>query len=122
MINTLLTLDNKCLGSSMQLVEVTPNLYANGQRLENPNGYKYSVCLREHRNDKLSVTILGTQMMDTPSTMADVFVSFDNLVVRPYVDRNGRLAFTASASGIHTAKRPELNVSAAPQSASAGKA
>lgn len=111
MINSNLKLDNKCLGDILQLVEVTPNLYENGQRLTAPNGYKYSVCVRAHRNDKLNVLIPGAQLMETPSTMLDVFVEFTDLIVRPYADRTGRLAFTATASGIKPVKRTGGNES-----------
>lgn len=105
MIQNNLKIDPACLGDTLQLMDVTPNLYENGQRLAAPNGYKYSVCVRAHRNDKLSVLIPGAQLMETPSTMLDVFVEFTDLVVRPYVDRTGRLAFTATASGIKAVKR-----------------
>lgn len=105
MILSELKLDNTCLGDLLQLVEVTPNLYENGQRVDSPRGYRYSVCVRAHRNDKLGVLIPGPQAMETPSTMQDVYVEFVDLVVRPYVDRNGRLALTATASGIKQVKR-----------------
>lgn len=105
MIQSELKLDNACLGDLLQLVEVTPNLYENGQRVDSPRGYRYSVCVRAHRNDKLGVLISGPQAMETPSTMQDVYVEFTDLVVRPYVDRNGRLALTATASGIKQVKR-----------------
>ena len=52
--------------------------------------------------DKLRVRIPGAQQIDTPTPEDDVYVRFDNLVVRPYVGQNGRLAFAATASGIHS--------------------
>ena len=112
MINSELRLDPGCLGNILQLVEVSPNYYSEGKRLEVPNGYKYAVCVQAHRNDKLSVTIPGAQLMETPSTMTDVYVAFDGLTVRPYVDRNGRLALTATATGIRKVKRPSLSAEA----------
>ncbi len=114
MINALLTLEPKCLGNSMQLVEVAPVLYANGVKLDKPVGYRYVVCLRAHRNDKLGVVIEGAQLLDSPEIDADVYVSFAGLVVRPYVDRNGRLALTAAATGItRLPHRPDASASAA---------
>lgn len=94
-------LDNNCLGKQMLLVAVTPDMYVNGQRVADPVGYRYDVCLRAHGMDKLSVRIPGAQQMDAPAPEADVYVRFDGLVVRPYVAQTGRLAFTASATGIH---------------------
>ena len=99
-----LYLDNHCLGEKMLLVSVTPDLYINGQRLAEPIGFKYEVCLRAHDMDKLSVKIPGPQQMDAPLPEADVLVRFDGLTVRPYVAKNGRLAFTSSATAIRPAK------------------
>lgn len=93
-------LDNECLGKQMLLVGITPDLYVNGQKVTDPVGYRYDVCLRSHGMDKLSVRIPGAQQMDVPAPEADVYVRFEGLVVRPYVAQNGRLAFTASATGI----------------------
>ena len=101
MNNKELRLDNACLGKQMLLVGVTPDLYANGQRLDVPVGYRYDVCLRSHGMDKLSVKIPGAQQIDAPNPEADVYVRFDDLSVRPYVNGNGRLALTATASAIH---------------------
>ena len=94
-------LDNNCLGKQMLLVAITPDLYVNGQKVSEPVGYRYDVCLRSHSMEKLAVRIPGAQQMDAPAPEADVYVRFDNLIVRPYVGQNGRLAFTASASAIH---------------------
>lgn len=94
-------LDNTSLGKQMLLVAVTPDMYVNGQRLTEPVGYRYDVCLRAHGMDKLVVHIPGAQKMDVPNPEHDVYVRFDDLIVRPYVGQNGRLAFTASASDIH---------------------
>ena len=107
MINSLLFIDNKCLGDTMLLVDVVPNMYVKNQRLDSPNGYKYSVTVRAHKSDKLVVTIPGPQIMEIPSTMQDVYVAFENLQVRPYVDKGGHLLVAASATGIKTVKRPD---------------
>jgi hypothetical protein len=103
MIAKSLVIENKCLGDTLQLVDVTPDLYSDGQKLSSPCGYKYEVCVRAHRNDKLTVRIPGMQLMEAPSTMQDVFVTFDDLVVRPYVDRTGHLAVSATATSIKVA-------------------
>ena len=95
-----LRLDNACLGQQMLLVAIVPDMYVNGQRVSEPVGYRYDVCLRAHGMDKLSVRISGRQQMDAPLPEADVYVRFENLTVRPYVNGNGRLALTATASAI----------------------
>lgn len=107
MINKDIYLAPECLGGIFQLVEVIPNMYANGQRLTSPDGYKYVVCVRAHRNDQLSVAIPGAQLMETPPTLVDVYVDFNDLVVRPYVDRAGHLAYRATATGIRKVKRQD---------------
>ena len=102
-------LDNNCLGTQMLLVGITPDLYVNGQRMTEPVGYRYDVCLRAHGMDKLSVRIPGGQQMDAPAPEADVYVRFEGLSVRPYVGQNGRMAFSASATAIRPVKDSTAN-------------
>lgn len=104
MNNNELYLDAKCLGSEMQLVDVRPDMYANGVRQEAPQGHIYDLVLPAHKFDKLSVRIPGEKQMEVPSPMQTVTVEFDGLKVRPYVDRSGRLALTATASAIRPVK------------------
>lgn len=94
-------LDVESLGKQMMLVAVTPDMYLNGQKVAEPVGYRYDVCLRAHGMDKLSVRIPGAQLIEAPTPEQDLYVRFDGLRVRPYVGSNGRLAFTAHATGIH---------------------
>ena len=53
-----------------------------------------------HRYDKLVIKILGAQLMDSPVSGNEPQVAFEGLKVRPYVDRTGRMAYTASATGV----------------------
>ncbi len=113
-----LFIDPSCLGDAMQLVDVRPIMYADGKRLDAPVGNTYEVCVRALRNDKLAVKIMGAQQMEQPSTMQDIYVQFDDLRVRPYVTREGRLALTATATGIKPVMR---STSPAETEVSAGK-
>ena len=99
MINNLLCLAIACIGQTL-LVDIRPYYnYTDGVRSQDPVGYIYDVCLPLHKMDKLSVKIEGKQLMDAPQGGA-IPVEFVNLIARPYVDRNGRLAVTATANGI----------------------
>lgn len=93
-------LAEKCIGPAI-LFDVKANYYNEANELqESPVGYKYSVVLPQQSFDKLTVKIPGTQLLEAPMSGHEIVVEFDELKVKPYVDRNGRLAFTASATGI----------------------
>ena len=99
MINANLYLAPECLGT-MILIAVTPDYYGSDkERHADPQGHKYEVMLPAHRYDKLVIKILGVQLMDSPISGSEPQVEFSDLRVRPYVDRTGRMAYTASATG-----------------------
>ena len=102
MISAKTWLDPRCVGDAM-LVSVRPINYQDGKRVDEPVGHTYEVVLPEHGYDKLGVKIEGKRLMEAPSE-GFVAVDFDKLVVRPYVTRDGRLAYTASAAGIRPKK------------------
>lgn len=104
MITTNLYLDNESLGPKMQLVDVRADMYLNGQRQDTAHGYVYDVVLPSHKYDHLAVHISGDVQLEAPSTMQTIMVEFDELRVRPYVDRSGRLALTATAKSIRQTK------------------
>ena len=56
-----------------------------------------------HRYDKLTVKIPGTQLLECPVSGNEPQVAFEGLKVRPYVDRTGRMAYTASATSVRVA-------------------
>lgn len=93
-------LDPDCLGSTMQLVAVSEDFYANGVKQASPVGRKYDVLVIAQAYERLTVRIPGDQLVEDPG-LAPVYVEFKDLRVRPYVDRNGRMAFSAAAEGIH---------------------
>lgn len=99
MDNKKICIDNRTLGKDMLLVAVRPSYtYINGQRGAQ-NGYTYDVCLPEHNLDKLSIRIDGEQLVPTPESKY-VPVEIAGLVVRPYVTRDGRLAYSATATAV----------------------
>ena len=103
MNNTLIGIDPTCLGP-MILIGVSPDYYGAGrEKHADPQGYKYEVMLPLHRFDKLIVKIAGQQQMDAPVSGHEPEVTFVALHVKPYVDRNGRMAFSATADGIAVA-------------------
>jgi hypothetical protein len=96
-----LRIDPACLGEMMLLVEVVPAYeYKDKKRTDKVTGYRYVVCLVEHRLEKLSVRIDGPQQMEQPEGFVDV--EFTDLVVTGY-ESQGKLQFSAKASGIFLA-------------------
>lgn len=99
-----IAIDNRTLGKEMLLVDVRPNYaYMNGQRGD-LNGYAYDVCLPAHSLDKLTIKIDGEQQIEAPEE-GYVPVEVSGLIVRPYVNRENKLAFTAIAAAIKVAAR-----------------
>lgn len=91
----------ECIGNTI-LFDIKPNYYDEANvRQEFPVGYKYSVVLPGQQFEKLQVKIPGPQSLEAPLSGHEPMVEFVNLKVKPYVDsRTGRLAFSASATGI----------------------
>lgn len=94
-------LSEKCIGSLI-LVDAHPDYYGDSKtRSEAPVGTRYEVMMPLHRFEKLTVKVPGEQQVETPLSGSEPHVEFADLRVKPYVDsRTGRLAFTASATGI----------------------
>ena len=93
-----LRIDPACLGDKMLLVEVVPAYeYKDNKRTDKVTGYRYVVCLVEHRLEKLSVRIDGPQLMAQPDGFVEV--EFEGLEVRGY-EAQGKVQFTAKATGI----------------------
>ena len=95
-------IDPACLGDKMLLVEVVPAYeYKDNKRTDKVTGYRYVVCLVEHRLEKLSVRIDGPQLMESPDGFVEVL--FSDLEISGY-ESQGKVQFTAKASGIIPAK------------------
>ena len=98
MINVVI--DNACLGT-FRLVDVVPDFYGSStERQKDPQGYKYDVLMPDQKSEKILIKIPGKQLMEVPLSGHEPTVEFEGLVIKPYVDRNGRLAFSATATGI----------------------
>ena len=93
-------LDNSCLGK-FKLVSVKPDYYGSDKvRHYAPVGAKYEVVLPMQLYERLMVKIPGAQLMETPVSGHEPIVEFADLIVKPYVDHSGHIAFSAAASGI----------------------
>ena len=93
-----LRIDPASLGDKMLLVEVVPAYeYKDNKRTDKITGYRYVVCLVEHRLEKLSVRIDGPQLMESPDSFVEVL--FSDLEVSSY-ESQGKVQFAAKASGI----------------------
>lgn len=110
MVNEKIYLAPECVGSSIELVGVSPDYYSGGVRQTEPVGYKYDVLLREHKADKLTVKIPGPKRMEEPLSGFGTLVAFEGLKVRPYVNRaTGTMAFSATAEKIKPVKSETQN-------------
>lgn len=100
MNNANLYLAPACLGP-MVLISVVPDYYGTDkEKHSDPQGHKYEEMLPAHRYDKLMVKIPGAPLLQAPISGSEPQVEFNDLQVRPYVDRTGRIAYTASATGV----------------------
>lgn len=94
-----LRIDPASLGVKKLLVDVIPAYeYKDGKRTDTITGYRYVVCLMQHRLEKLSVRIDGPQRLEQPEGFVDV--EFDGLEVGAY-EAQGKVQFTAKAADIH---------------------
>ena len=95
-----LRIDPASLGRQKLLVEVAPAYaYQDGKRSSTVTGYRYVVCLAEHKLEKLSVRIDGEQLMEQPDGYVEV--DFAGLEVTAY-EIDGKVQLSAKATGIHT--------------------
>ena len=97
-----LRIDNASLGRKMLLVEVVPTYaYQDGKRTDDISGYRYVICLPDHKLEKLGVKIDGPQQMEQPDGFVEV--TFEALEVGAY-EMNGKVQFSAKAMAIKLAK------------------
>lgn len=93
-------IDPASLGKVMLLVEVKPvQEFKDHKPTGVVLGYKYVVCLPEHRLERLAVKIDGDQRLDDPTDGA-VQVRFTGLEVAAYQDKDRQVLFTARATDI----------------------
>lgn len=97
-----LRIDNASLGKKMLLVEVVPAYaYQDGKRTDDINGYRYVICLPDHKLEKLGVKIDGPQQMEQPDGFVEV--QLEELEVTAY-EIQGKVQFSAKAKSIRPSK------------------
>jgi hypothetical protein len=98
-----LRIDPASLGRKMLLVDVMPAYeYKDGKRTETVSGYRYVVCLAEHRLEKLSVRIDGPQLMEKPEGFVDVIIDRAQKFNPDYVSPRVPVAVFCSTAARHT--------------------
>lgn len=96
-----LPIDPRALGTHMLATNCRPaKEYKDGVATGRTNGYRYRVLLVDNGYMELNVLVTGGDVLDLSDGQA-IPVRFDNLVVRPYVDKNKSLAYSAAADAIH---------------------
>ena len=95
---------NKSVGRKLALTDVAPVYrYSNGQRTDNIEGYRYTVCMLDNGKgyEKLAVKVAGDKQIELNSDEMQL-VSFDNLELHVYA-MNGTVNVSATAAAVHVA-------------------
>ncbi len=96
-----LPIDPRALGTHMLVTNCRPaKEYKDGVATGKTIGYRYRALLVDNGYMELNVLVTGGDVLDLSDGQA-LPVRFDNLVVRPYVDKNKSLAYSAAADAIH---------------------
>ena len=96
-----LPIDPRALGTHMLVTGCRPaKEYKDGVPTGKAIGYRYRTLLVDNGYMELSVLVTDGDALDLSDGQA-IPVRFDNLTVRPYVDRNKSLAYSAAADAIH---------------------
>ncbi len=86
--------------------------YQDGNRTDRVSGSFVEVCVVNRGFEKLRVNLeqITPLLADDAEFPEGTFIEFDGLRVRPYVNRSGRLAYTASADAARVVapKRPGM--------------
>lgn len=85
--------------------------YVNGERTDKLQGIRIDCVDINNAYEKLSVIVEGsTALLFDTENGAEIptacEVQFDQLQVRPYVARNGRIAYSAKAAGVRLVQPP----------------
>lgn len=85
--------------------------YIDGEKSDKPTGVRYDVVDINNAYTALSVNVEGsTALLFDTENGAEIpiacEVQFDQLQVRPYVARNGRIAYSAKAAGVRLVQPP----------------
>ena len=96
-----LPIDPRALGTHMLVTGCRPaKEYKDGVPTGKAIGYRYRTLLVDNGYMELNVLVTDGDALDLSEGQA-IPVRFDNLTVRPYVDRNKSLAYSAAADAIH---------------------
>ena len=96
-----LPIDLRALGPHMLVTGCRPaKEYKDGVPTGKAIGYRYRTLLVDNGYMELNVLVTDGDALDLSDGQA-IPVRFDNLTVRPYVDRNKSLAYSAAADAIH---------------------
>lgn len=96
-----LPIDPRTLGTHMLVTGCRPaKEYKDGVPTGKAIGYRYRTLLVDNGYMELNVLVTDGDALDLSDGQA-IPVRFDNLTVRPYVDRNKSLAYSAAADAIH---------------------
>ena len=103
------------LGTQYLVTGVRPYYaYANDQRTDKVEGYKYMTVLPAKGFSRVDIKIPGPQRLDVPPT-GYVPVRYDGLEVKLYYDSSNRVQLSAKAVDVHRldADKPPLSPKAA---------
>ena len=96
-----LPIDPRALGTHMLVTGCRPaKEYKDGVPTGKVIGHRYRTLLVDNGYMELNVLVANGDALDMSNGQA-IPVRFDNLTVRPYVDKNKSLAYSAAADAIH---------------------
>ena len=96
-----LPIDPRALGTHMLVTGCRPaKEYKDGVPTGKAIGHRYRTLLVDNGYMELNVLVTNGDALDLSDGQA-IPVRFDNLTVRPYVDRNKSLAYSAAADAIN---------------------
>lgn len=96
-----LPIDPRALGNHMLVTGCRPaKEYKDGVPTGKVIGHRYRTLLVDNGYMELNVLVADGDALDMSDGQA-IPVRFDNLTVRPYVDKNKSLAYSAAADGVH---------------------
>lgn len=96
-----LPIDPRALGTHMLVTGCRPaKEYKDGVPTGKAIAYRYRTLLVDTGHMDLNVLVTDGNALDLSNGQA-IPVRFDNLTVRPYVDKNKALAYSAAADAIH---------------------
>lgn len=104
-----LHVDARDLGGTYLVTRVAPyNAYVDGERSSTVEGYRYSTVLPERGFEIIDIKVPGARAFEVTAGEY-VAVKYDDLEVKLYYDRDGRIQVTARATAVHAVDDGESN-------------